>query len=292
MTIENLYPSFNNLNEFEKFQIIPSKYMHLMNKLPDKIIGFNTNTKVIKGKKKGFYNGIVMLPPYKTYPYSNICPMAEINKCHGPCLSDAGMGKWDCNKVARFRKLALLNDHPDIFEKILIKDIEAAIRKAKRENLKIAIRLNGTSDLNIIKKFGHIIKQYENIYWYDYTKVPKYLKLLRRKHNELSNYHLTFSYSKVKEAQEYLKQAIKTDTNIAMVIKDKSQVENLINNKSKIKLHNKEYNLINGDNDDLRFLDPKNSIVLLRYKDTRASKQEIDNFIVDTNDLPMHIQII
>jgi len=288
----DLYPTYHKLSEFEKFQIIPSKYQHLMEKLPSKLLGYDTNTKVEKGKKQGYTTGVNYMSPYKTYPYGNVCAMADKFKCHGPCLNESGRGKFSVNQVARFRKLALFKDHPELFKEMLIKDIETGIRKAKRDNTKVAIRINGTSDIDIVRLYLDILKEYEDeVEFYDYTKIVKYLLNLQKLDNQISNYHLTFSYSKVNTAQEYIEQATKTKFNIAMVIKNENQVTRLMENEHKIKLYGREYNLINGDDDDLRFLDTNNSIVLLKYKETRASQEDINNFVVDIDDLPRNVEL-
>ena len=70
------------------------------------------------------------------------------------------------------------------------------------------------------------------------------------------------------------------------LIPDKKKI-----NEHKIKLYGQEYNLINGDDDDLRFLDTNNSIVLLKYKETRASQEDINNFVVDIDDLPRNVEL-
>ena len=49
--------------------------------------------------------------------------------------------------------------------------------------------------------------------------------------------------------------------------------------------------MINGDDDDLRFLDTNNSIVLLKYKETRASQEDINNFVVDIDALPRNVEL-
>jgi hypothetical protein len=289
--MSELYPTFNKLSYEDKIKIVIEKYLHLMDKIPNQILGFNTNVKVIKGTKKGFDTLTNYMTPYKTI-YGNVCALAHIFNCFEGCLQDSGMGKFNVNKVSRFRKIALFNDHPEIFKKILIKDIEKGIRKSKKNGHKLGVRINGTSDIDVIKHFKDIIIKYPDVHFYDYTKIPKYLKKLQRMSNQLPNYHLTYSYSLSQKAQEYIKEATKTDHNIAMVFKNEDQVNKLMSSKQKIKLYGKTYNLINGDNDDLRFLDPKNSIVLLRYKETRASDESISNFVIDLNKLPKEIELV
>ena len=66
-------------------------------------------------------------------------------------------------------------------------DIEKLVRRASRESLIPAVRINGTSDLAWIAM--EMSSRFPGVQFYDYTKLPK--PELRIS----SNYHLTFSFS-------------------------------------------------------------------------------------------------
>ena len=68
--------------------------------------------------------------------------------------------------------------------------IGRAARKAKREGLRLCVRLNGATDLNWIA----VIKSYPEIQFVDYTK--SLARALAHTAGKLpANYHVTFSYS-------------------------------------------------------------------------------------------------
>jgi hypothetical protein len=98
-----------------------------------------------------------------------------------------------------------------------------------------------------------IIEEYPTVQWYDYTKIVKraYAKLP-------SNYHLTLSYSEADPAYaaSVIKASQDTGTNMAVVFRDKNNIPSTFAGMP----------VINGDKDDLRFLDPKGSVVALYAK--------------------------
>jgi hypothetical protein len=115
------------------------------------------------------------------------------------------------------------------------------------------------------------MESYDAIF-YDYTKRPNRLDRKLPK-----NYHLTVSYSKATERyQNIVEDAIKkhSDINVAVVFRDKKKIPVTFLNKS----------VIDGNKDDLRFLDLKGSIVGL-YARGKEAKNDRSGFVVDVNDL-------
>ena len=102
-----------------------------------------------------------------------------------------------------------------------------------------------------------------DIQFYDYTKI------LNRK-NLPSNYHLTVSYSEASDryASQVLQVKQDSSTNIAVVFKDKASIPSTY----------KGYNVIDGDKDDLRFLDIPNSVVALYAKG--QAKKDNSGFVI------------
>lgn len=228
------------------------------------------NPKVLKGIKQGYNTYILHLAPSTLSGY-NTCPKAT-EGCKLACLNTAGRGGMfktgettNTIQKARIRKTLLFFTNRTEFMELLVKDIELAIKQSLRLNLIPVIRLNGTSDISFEKysvtrngvEYKNIFAAFSNITFYDYTKV------LNRKVENILNYSLTFSAADGNDADVNV--AIKQGYNIATVFGIKKTVAMPI-----------EYNnrpVFNGDDSDLRFLDPKGVIVGLYLKGKNASKK-------------------
>lgn len=167
------------------------------------------NAKTTKGEKKGYLTGILYLAPANEaksagYSVPNACPFASAG-CKSACLFTAGRGIFPKIKAARIRKTVELmgganwNERPNAQAAAkLADDIAALIRKATREGLTPAIRLNGTSDYPV--HGWEIMDQFPRVQFYDYTKDFARMKdFLAGKLPK--NYHLTFSRSEKNHAQ-------------------------------------------------------------------------------------------
>ena len=151
------------------------------------------NSKTKKGNKDGVLTGILYLAPHKITGF-NYCPMAKT--CIKDCLFNAGRGRMQSVTRARIIKtLCFLLDRPK-FIKHIENDIAKLRIKANKLNFALAIRLNGTSDININKYFGHLIGNNKDVFFYDYTKVYNFVTK-----NTHQNYDLTFSFDGTNLAQ-------------------------------------------------------------------------------------------
>ena len=208
------------------------------------------NAKTVKGQKKGYLTGILYLASSDESGYQ-VCPMAKKAGCEGPCLDFAGRGKFERTRKSRIRKTRLYFEHREVFLALLRKDIKALIRKAERENLIPCVRLNGTSDL----VWNVIIKEFPNLQFYDYSKV------FRQKlwgGNYLHNYHTTLSAGK-QVTDSYLTTVLKAGHNVAVVFRETYK-------KPVFKIGRDNWPVIDGDETDLRFLDPRGVVVALTAK--------------------------
>jgi hypothetical protein len=149
---------------------------------------------------------------------------------------------------ARIRKTRMFFEQRDAFMAQLEKDIKLGIKQASKLGLTPVFRLNGTSDL-AWEKYG-IIEKFPQVQFYDYTKV------LGRKVAHLQNYHLTFSAADGNDAD--VAKAVAQGMNVAAVF---DKLPETYMGKS----------VINADEHDLRFLDPKGVIAGLKAKG-RAKK--------------------
>jgi hypothetical protein len=206
------------------------------------------NYKTSKGEKLGILTGILYLAPAKISGYE-VCPQRSAG-CTDACLYKAGMGAFSTVQQARIDKTKFFFEKREEFMTQLRKDIVALVRKAKKDNMIPAVRLNGTSDIEWTR-FG-IMEEFPEVQWYDYTKV------LSRLQKELpKNYHLTFSKNESNEAECEI--ALKLGFNVAVVF-DTKKGEMLPKSW-------KEYFVYDGDDTDVRFQDPKGGFVIgLRAK--------------------------
>jgi hypothetical protein len=140
----------------------------------------------------------------------------------------------------------------------LYQDIKLGIKQSKRLGLTPVFRLNGTSDISW-EKYDmlpglNVFECFPDVQFYDYTKV------LGRKVSGILNYHLTFSAADGNDLD--VKKAILQGLNVAVVFGIK-----------KTQPMPETYNglpVFNGDESDLRFLDPKGVVGL--YAKGKAKK--------------------
>jgi hypothetical protein len=228
------------------------------------------NPKVLKGMKQGYMTYILHLAPANLSGYET-CPKRTAG-CTAACLNTAGRGgmfkKGENTNIiqqARIRKTKMFFENRAQFMTDLVKDIELAVKQAAKKDLIPVFRLNGTSDLSFEKYevvrngvlYRNIFAAFPETQFYDYTKV------LGRKVNEVKNYQLTFSAADGNDAD--VVKAIAQGYNIATVFGIKKTLP----------MPDTYMGLpvFNGDESDLRFLDPKGVIVGL-YAKGKAKKDE------------------
>lgn len=206
------------------------------------------NPKTRKGEDLGYYSVILHLLPSNFSGYE-VCALAD--SCKEKCLSWAGRGPMPNTVAARLRRTKMFFEHRAWFMGLLVNDIYLAQIKAKQQDMTLVVRPNGTSDLpwEKIRTNTHrnIMDQFPDIQFMDYTKIPG-----RRLPD---NYHLTFSLSDNNQAaaQRWLDRG----GNVAMIYDDTMPTQFM------------GAPTIDGDEHDLRFLDPTPRVVALRRKVTR-----------------------
>jgi hypothetical protein len=218
------------------------------------------NPKIEKGIKKGFLPFILHLAPADLSGVMNTCPKASAG-CKMACLNTAGRGgiikKGEVTnniQKARIARTVFFKTDREAFLVQLHKEIKAGIKKAAKLGLTPVFRLNGTSDLSW-EKYG-IFEQYPTVQFYDYTAV------LGRKVSGVKNYHLTFSAKEDNQAD--VAKALDAGMNVAMVF---NKIPQAFGGRT----------VFNGDETDLRFLDPKGVIVGLKAKG--KAKKDTSGFV-------------
>ena len=246
-----------------------------------KLLGVGNNAKTIKGDGSEYLTAILYMTPYKVWVetlgrYSNSCPMAEQAGCIDACLNTAGRGQQSNVQSARMRKAQWFYNDQQGFMAQLIVDVDKFRNYCKKRNIQPCVRLNGTTDIQweLIRYMGekNIFEIFPDVQWYDYTKIAN-----RRKAKDIPNYHLTWSYSNADPRYAaMLDTAIANGMNAAVVFRS-----NFIEVKPKCWHTWNGYPVIDGDKDDLRFLDPKGGHIVALYakgaakKDTSGFVQEV-----------------
>lgn len=221
------------------------------------------NYKTTKGEKLGIMTGILYLAPAKISGYE-VCPRRS-EGCTKSCLYSAGRGAFNTVQKSRVAKTKMFFEHRDAFMDQLRKDIKSLVNKASKQNMVPAIRLNGTSDIEWTR-LG-IVEEFPDVQFYDYTKV-----LNRVTKDRPSNYHITFSKNESNEVECLA--AIKAGVNVAVVF-DTKKGEDLP----------KAWNgapVYDGDDTDVRFLDPKGGYVIGLRAKGKARKDQT-GFVVKIN---------
>lgn len=223
----------------------------------------NMTTKHVKAYQ---YNELVYglyLAPAKLSGYE-VCPMRS-NECTELCLNGSGMSviHEDHINYSRIKKTKLFFEHREFFMDWLIAEIETVRKKAEKLGYRFSIRLNNTSDISpesfYINKDGksvNILQLYPNVQFYDYTKVPKRVELTQK----YPNYDITFSYSGFN--MDTCIKMLSNGIRVAMVFKNVPETF-------------MGFKVIDGDEYDMRYLDPNNVIVGLKYKKLKAEKNKL-----------------
>lgn len=214
------------------------------------------NSKTTKGESLGVLTGILYLAPADESGWE-VCPRRS-SGCTNSCLFTAGRGRFSSVRETRIRKTKLFFEKRTDFIVQLIVDINSLSKKAHKNGKIPAVRLNGTSDIEWTR-LG-IMELFPNVQFYDYTKVFNRLEKSRP-----SNYHLTFSMSE--NNQEECMKALELGYNVSIVFDKLPETWN-------------GYKVINGDESDVRFLDPQAVVIGLKAKG--KGKKDETGFVIKT----------
>jgi hypothetical protein len=221
------------------------------------------NYKTTKGEKLGIMTGILYLAPAKISGYE-VCPRRS-EGCTKSCLYSAGRGAFNTVQKSRVAKTKMFFEQRDAFMNQLRKDIKSLVNKANKQNMIPAIRLNGTSDIEWTR-LG-VVEEFPDVQFYDYTKV-----LNRVTKERPSNYHITFSKNESNDVECLA--AIKAGVNVAVVF-DTKKGEDLPDTWNGAPVYD-------GDDTDVRFLDPKGGYVIGLRAKGKARKDQT-GFVVKIN---------
>lgn len=238
-----------------------------------KLLAVSTDAKTVKGQNKGVLTGILYFAPH-TISGFQVCPKAS-PECRAACLYTAGRGIYTKVQEARINKTKWFFTERETFMERLVDNIEALVKKAKKLKMTPAVRLNGTSDIAWEKiscvykgkTYRNVMEAFSGVQFYDYTKV-----IGRKAAIALPNYHLTFSLSEENDSDAI--KALAQGYNVAVVLN--------------VKKHDPKpatwggYPVVDGDETDIRFRDPKGGHIVALSAKGEARKMGL-GFVRDKN---------
>lgn len=208
----------------------------------------------------------IYLAPAKSSGYE-VCP-GRTKNCTEACLSQSGRNIMDQGREiingSRIKKTRLFFEEKEFFMRWIIKEINKSEQMAKDQEFRFSVRLNNTSDISpedFELEGINILEIFPDIQFYDYTKVPERVQLL----SKYDNYDLTFSYNG--QNMDTCKQMLSQGIRVAMVF-------------DKVPDQYMGYKVVDGDKYDMRYLDPKDCIVGLKYKKVRNKLRDNNDFVI------------
>lgn len=212
--------------------------------------------KTAKGEKLGWLSAIAYLAPHTMATAKTVCPFST-PACRAACLYSSGTGDLPRQANARANRTRLWRDDAPAFLAKVAMEILDLQMLAADAGVALAVRLNGTSDIffeqHLAPNGATLMETFSTVQFYDYTKAP-----LARRGPIPPNYHLTYSMAEhnAAEAAAYLM----AGQSVAVVVPDDTHKIGWF------LLGDREINVVDGDEHDLRFMDPPGSLVMLRPK--------------------------
>ena len=232
------------------------------------------SAKAVKAQDYGYLNAIHYLAPADLSGV-NLCPKAT-PACKALCLGwtsgQAGMVAKDSDlnsvRASRIEKAQRFMRDRKAYMRDVVKSIELAIKKADKLGFKLCVRMNGSSDIAwegiACERDGvtyrNLMQAFPAIQFVDYTKIAS--RLTRKLP---ANYNLTLSRTESND-RDVVKIVSSGLGNAAIVF------ETLPTSWQGLPV-------IDGDQHDLRHLDPRGVIVGLTPKGSKA-KRDTSGFVI------------
>ena len=230
-----------------------------------KLLNLDNNAKTIKGQKLNYKTAILYLASWKNSGF-NTCSSAS-KGCRLACLYKAGHGAFNNVQQGRINKTRWFFLERESFLLQLKKEISLFIINCKKTGFKPCVRLNGTSDIPW-ELYG-IFELFPDCQFYDYSKSYKRaLKYVAGGY--VKNYHLTYSLCEDNKKEAF--NILKLGGNISAVFR------------KYIPTTFKNFNVINADETDLRFLDKfKNQVggLICGLIAKGPAKKDYSGFVLD-----------
>lgn len=204
--------------------------------------------KLDKSQNDNVLNVIMYLDPLFN---KNVCKGASAG-CRKSCLINSGRMRMDNAVNARRKRTELYYDSREVFDMQLRGELMQALADATKQGKKLAVRLNGTSDLD----WGYIYGEFPMVQFYEYTKRIDLTERMKK----YSNVMFTFSKHEGHSVQD-VKKVIDNGMNVAVVFA------------SDVPSEWQGLPVIDGDKHDRRFEDGKGNVVGLKLKGTNKVKE-------------------
>jgi hypothetical protein len=242
-----------------------------------------SNAKLAKNGEHGYRTiGIAMLP-HKLAGSGNLCPHAS-EDCIAGCLNVSGRTmaatiQTDIIMRARLARTLLYYQDRAKFLEMLTDEIEREREIARRDGQTLIVRPNVISDIDWARHHRDIVERFPDVIWYGYTKNPLAMQRFIDGHYP-ANYHLTFSRSEKADNQEHARRFLGLGYNVSVIFD--TRYTSMM--KRPLPAEYWGYRIIDGDETDLRFLDPRGVIVGLRAKGRlRQPSFQNHGFVVGTD---------
>jgi hypothetical protein len=236
--------------------------------LPKSIKLLGSSTKIDRGLSVSVLSAVVYMAPdreaFAADDPRSLCPWATA-QCSGCCIgTHTGRMIMSPLRNARLWKTALLLGARGLFRDLLQLEAAALQRKAERLGMVAAVRVDGSTDTGEGIKLAAALPTLQT---YDYTKSPQ--RALRHARGELpSNYHVTFSHSG--ENSSDCGEVLAAGGTVAVVFdadpRSHEPIPSALWGRA----------VIDGDEHDARFLDPRGVVVGLRFKQARDRSGALD----------------
>lgn len=207
-----------------------------------------SSAKLDKSQNDQWLNRVLYLDPNYN---KDVCKGAS-KGCKASCLIYSGHMAMDNAKQARKERTRLYFEDNALFTMQLQGEIAQALAQANKQGKRLAVRLNGTSDLD----FADIYKAFPMVQFYEYTKRMDLIK----RNKDIPNLHYTFS-----------KHENHTIGNVKKVLSQGINVTVVYN--GLVPKTWQGMDVIDGDKHDRRFEDKQGRIVGLKLKGRKHAKQ-------------------
>jgi hypothetical protein len=240
---------------------MPDGSTHVLTNLLSK-----ANHKQAKGA--GFLSvGLTLTPRATGRAGRSFCRFAT-QGCAAACFADYNRLAWPRNKRVAVARTRLLAQNPEMFFVLLVNDLVRENARAERLGVSLVCRLNVVSDVPFEREHPALFARFPSVQFMDYTKdIRRVLNPTRPR-----NYHLTFSRSERNESD--CLRVLKAGGNVAVVFRRPPFPRLLWG-----------YPVIDGDANDLRFLDRSPCIVGLKAKG-KGAREDQTGFVLDRRSLP------
>lgn len=216
--------------------------------------------------RKGYTQRVVHLLPHResinyarsigmdTTGWKNLCE-GSTRGCRYVCLTNSGQLALSAQQRAAFVRTVLWQAHRDVFLRLLAGEIRSFVKRCEDQPV---IRLYGTHDGDILVDAPGIVEDFPTVIFNDYTKL------------NIPTGWVAPNVYRVRSATENT-----TPEQFAQMANEGQNhaVPFLVKRSGDLPATYMGMPVIDGDRDDLRFLDPTGVIVGLRYK--TAHKRDV-----------------